>query len=254
MSVFCFGVSDGSSLSIYFSNNIGFQIDKIPFVPLVQVRLTDGVRYRGHGKARRFHRSHGQADTVYCDRAFFNDIAKDRRICMNGVPDSRIVFSDISNASDAIHMACYDVSAKTSVGRHGTFQIDSTSNGELCKCRAVQGLVHDIRSKAIREELPDGQTDAVDGDAVTNSGFFQNRFCTNSQYGRMLSPIDGFYCSDFFHDSGKHGYSTSLSIRKSLPSCSNRLFFRRNAASGSGTPAPSMGALASLPPNSFGAM
>lgn len=31
---------------------------------------------------------------------------------MNGVPDSRIVFSDISNASDAIHMACYDVSAK----------------------------------------------------------------------------------------------------------------------------------------------
>lgn len=59
---------------------------------MVQVRLTDGVRYRGHGKARRFHRSHGQADTVYCDRAFFNDIAKDRRICMNGVPDSRIVF------------------------------------------------------------------------------------------------------------------------------------------------------------------
>ena len=26
--------------------------------------------------------------------------------------------------------------------------------------------------------------------------------------------FDGFYCSDFFHDSGKHGYSTSLSIRK----------------------------------------
>ena len=173
---------------------------------------------------------------------------------MNGVPDGRIVFSDIGNASDAIHMACYDVSAKTSVGRHGTFQIDRTSNGELCKCRAVQGLVHDIRSKAIREELPDGQTDAVDGDAVTDPGFFQNRFCTNSQYGGMLSPIDGFYCSDFFHDSGKHGYSTSLSIRKSSPSCSNRLFFRRNAASGNGTPAPSMGALASLPPNSFGAM
>ena len=173
---------------------------------------------------------------------------------MNGVPDSRIVFSDISNASDAIHMACYDVSAKTSVGRHGTFQIDSTSNGELRKRRAVQGLVHDIRSKAIREELPDGQTDAVDGDAVADPGSFQNRFCTNSQYGGMLSPIDGFYCSDFFHDSGKHGYSTSLSIRKSSPSCSNRLFFRRNAASGNETPAPSMGALASLPPNSFGAM
>lgn len=73
-------------------------------------------------------------------------------------------------------MACYDVSAKTSVGRHGTFQIDSTSNGELCKCRAVQGLVHDIRSKAIREEQPDGQTDAVDGDAVADPGSFQNRF------------------------------------------------------------------------------
>ena len=70
---------------------------------------------------------------------------------MNGVPDGRIVFSDIGNASDAIHMACYNVSAKTSVDRHGAFQIDSTSNGELCKRRAVQGLVHDIRSKTVRE-------------------------------------------------------------------------------------------------------
>ena len=173
---------------------------------------------------------------------------------MNGVPDSGIVLSDVGNASDPIHMACYDVSAKTSIGRHGTFQIDLTSNAELCKRRAVQGFVHDICSKAIREELPDGQTDAVDGDAVTDPGFFQNRFCTNSQYSRMLSPFDRSYCADFLHDSCEHGYSTSLSIRKSSPSCSNRLFFRRNAASGNETPAPSMGALASLPPNSFGAM
>ena len=151
-----------------FSDNVGFQIDKISFVPLVQVRLTDSVRYRGHGKARGFHCSHGQAYAIHRDGTLFDDIAKDRGIRMNGVPDSGIVLSDVGNASDAIHMACYDVSAKTSVGRHGTFQIDRTSNGELCKCRAVQCLVHDIRSKAIREELPDGQTDAVDGDAVAD--------------------------------------------------------------------------------------
>ncbi len=119
---------------------------------------------------------------------FFNDIAKDRRICMNGVPDSRIVFSDIGNTSDPIHMACYDMSAEAAVGGHGPFQIDSTSNGELCKRRAVQGLVHDIRSKAIREELPDGQTDAVDGDAVADPGFLPEPFLHEQSVRRDAVP------------------------------------------------------------------
>ena len=91
---------------------------------------------------------------------------------------------------DPIHMACYDVSAKTSVGRHGTFQIDSTSNGELRKRRAVQGLVHDIRSKAIREELPDGQADAVDGDAVgcRRSWFLPEPFLHEQSVRRNAVP------------------------------------------------------------------
>ena len=101
-----------------------------------------------------------------------------------------------------------------------------------CKGRAVQRLVHHVRRKAIRKKLRDRQADAVHGDAVSDPGSLQDGFRLDRQHGGVLPALDLLDRSDFFYDSCEHGYSTSLSIRKSSPSRSKRLFFNRKAASG----------------------
>ena len=128
------------------------------------------MRDGGHGKALAVHGGHRQADAVDGDGALFHHIAQYLRPRVDGVPDGGIVFSDVGNVSDTVHMARYDMSAESAVGRHGPLQIDHAPRRESRKGRAVQRLVHHVRRKAIGKKPGHCQADAVHSDAVSDPG------------------------------------------------------------------------------------
>ena len=76
--------------------------------------------------------------------------------------------------------------------------------------------MHHISSETGFIKGGDGQADAIDGDAVSQTDVLQYFLTLNTEYRGSCDFIDGAYGADFFYHSCEHG-NTSLSIRMSSP-------------------------------------
>ena len=110
-----------------FSNNIGLKIDQIPRFAFAEDGYLGSMRNDGNRKGCLVCFGYGQADAVDGNRTLFHDIAQDGRGSCNGILDCVVILLNVCNGPRAVHMTGYDVSAKSSVCRHCTFQIDGTA-------------------------------------------------------------------------------------------------------------------------------
>ena len=196
-------------------DDVCFEIDGIAPPSRAEIRVRERVRNRRDGKARRVDRRHRETDAVDRDGTLFDDVAQDFRSCENREPDGIGVPSDEANASDPVDVAGHDVAAETACRRHGAFEIHCAADAEAGEGRAVQGFMHDVRRELVGAQRGDRKADAVDRDAVAEFRALEHGRGTDCEDRRVAATRDLLDYSDFFDDSGEHGYSTSLSIRMS---------------------------------------
>ena len=175
------------------------------------------VRDRRYGEARRVDRRYRQTDPVDRDGALLDHVAQDLRTREDRKPDGVGVPSDEANAADSIDVAGHDVPAETACRRHGAFEIHCAANAEAREGRAIQGFVHDVRRELIGAQRGDREADAIDRDAVADLRAFEYGRGSDREDRRVAPTCDMPDYSDFFDDSGEHGYSTSLSMKMYAP-------------------------------------
>ena len=78
-------------------------------------------------------------------------------------------------------MSGNDVSAESAVRRHRTLQIDAGFRLEGAQIGAAHGLRHDVAFKSVSGEANHGQTNAVDGDGITELRAAENRAGANAE-------------------------------------------------------------------------
>ncbi len=64
---------------------------------------------------------------------FFDNVAQNASVCLNGVPDGVVVPLNLADDAGAVNMAADDMTAKPSVGCHGPLQIDGAAAVQLAQ-------------------------------------------------------------------------------------------------------------------------
>src|SRR6185437_4690131 len=115
-----------------------------------------------------FEFGHRQADSFNADGAFENRVAFDFGWNFNAQPEItgiRNLFK-CNELPDAVHMPLHHVTAKTSVGLHGQFQVHKRSFMDAREGCARPGFRSKIGGKGIRFDVESSEAHAAYGDAV----------------------------------------------------------------------------------------
>src|SRR6267143_3841210 len=169
---------------------------------LPQRRVLAGERHERHlhnaGPRNGVHR---QTHTVDRDGAVQNrhggNIHRHCDIDQSGV-------SCINYAGDCgytVYMPLDDMTAHQIGRAHGTFQVDAAALLPLSDQRAPERCLHGVQGKPALHNLLDGQTGAIDGDALALLHAFVGRLDTEFHAVVQRDRVHPSYCG---HDSGKH--------------------------------------------------
>jgi len=166
--------------------------------------LLESLGNDGQGKRGGITAGNRQADAVNGDGAFFNHKANKIRGSGYGKKGGIGIRHAGDDGSDSINVPGNEVTAKTTIGSHGPFQVDRIAFPEQAKGGSLQGFSRNVKTQRRAGNIGNRQTDTIDRDAVSQVAVPEDELPADGQFSVTSSYIDTFNIADLFNNASEH--------------------------------------------------
>src|SRR6185436_6321328 len=189
-----------------FSNHVGFDMNTGSRPRVAQSGVSQRVLDQRQLHAARLDVVDGETYAVHRYRAVQNEQRLEGRRNREIDNGSVTVALDGSDCADAVDVALDDVSAETIADPHRSFEVDPGSLLPITDRGSLERRSDGGRGEPPGSELANGETRAVDGDALASGEVRKWRTDAKLARGIRLPRVLDF--ADLFDQSGEHFYAS----------------------------------------------
>jgi hypothetical protein len=170
-----------------------------------EIRLRSGVRNDPDRETFRQNFRDGEADPVHGDGSFTGDVPRKLRGQLDFEPKVRSRFIEHQNRRGAINVTLDKVSAEMCAGGEGELEVYTAPRLEVLEIRSIKGLLQNIECQLVAIAGGNGETAAVNRDAVSDADSAGKLRGRDFQLFRPTIRAERYDGADFFDEAGEHG-------------------------------------------------